>query len=184
MVTTTATPDAIKAEGDDAFTCKAAVNGIYGVNPDKFSWDDRIPAEGLPAVEATAETSPTLPDPNPTPKPQKPGAEEILGGDLVDPTPTDPDNPDNPDSPDPDLPGVEVKQPAPDPDDPTPGTPDPNNPLGPDTPFGGAQQLIQPIQPSQQILTSQLIILSSQGIASSSLGIRIIPPHQMIFKMN
>lgn len=138
VVTTTATPDAIKAEGDDAFTCKAAVNGIYGVNPDKFSWDDRIPAEGLPAVEATAETSPTLPDPNPTPKPQKPGAEEILGGDLVDPTPTDPDNPDNPDNPDPDLPGVEVQQPAPDPDDPTPGIPDPTNPLGPDTPFGGA----------------------------------------------
>ena len=128
---------------------KSKTEGIYGVNPDKFAWDDRIPAEGLPASPAEVQANPTLPDPDPAPEPEEPepivpdgpAATEILGGDLLDPQPEDPDDPDSPKKPgvpvgpvEPDSPfGEAVKA---DPDDPSkPAAPD-DPTADPDTPEG------------------------------------------------
>lgn len=144
-------PDVVtKPDGQKAdLLSKSKTAGIYGVNPDKFAWDDRIPAEGLPASPAEVQASPTLPDPHPAPEPEEPepivpdgpAATEILGGDLLDPQPEDPDDPDSPKKPgvpvgpvEPDSPfGEAVKA---DPDDPSkPAAPD-DPTADPDTPEG------------------------------------------------
>lgn len=144
-------PDVVtKPDGQKAdLLSKSKTEGIYGVNPDKFAWDDRIPAEGLPASPAEVQANPTLPDPDPAPEPEEPepivpdgpAATEILGGDLLDPQPEDPDDPDSPKKPgvpvgpvEPDSPfGEAVKA---DPDDPSkPAAPD-NPTADPDTPEG------------------------------------------------
>lgn len=144
-------PDVVtKPDGQKAdLLSKSKTEGIYGVNPDKFAWDDRIPAEGLPASPAEVQANPTLPDPDPAPEPEEPepivpdgpAATEILGGDLLDPQPEDPDDPDSPKKPgvpvgpvEPDSPfGEAVKA---DPDDPSkPAAPD-DPTADPDTPEG------------------------------------------------
>ena len=144
-------PDVVtKPDGQKAdLLSKSKTAGIYGVNPDKFAWDDRIPAEGLPASPAEVQANPTLPDPHPAPEPEEPepivpdgpAATEILGGDLLDPQPEDPDDPDSPKKPgvpvgpvEPDSPfGEAVKA---DPDDPSkPAAPD-DPTADPDTPEG------------------------------------------------
>lgn len=144
-------PDVVtKPDGQKAdLLSKSKTEGIYGVNPDKFAWDDRIPAEGLPVSPAEVQANPTLPDPDPAPEPEEPepivpdgpAATEILGGDLLDPQPEDPDDPDSPKKPgvpvgpvEPDSPfGEAVKA---DPDDPSkPAAPD-DPTADPDTPEG------------------------------------------------
>ncbi|WP_251179269.1 DUF11 domain-containing protein [Adlercreutzia agrestimuris] len=107
------------------FTSNSKVSGIYGVNPDKFSWDDRIPAEGLSVEAVSDDVDPTWPDTHPQePKPIVPDpdtAKDILGGDLIEETPK-PSDPDDPSSPTlPKEPGVPV------------------GPVAPDTPFGDAK---------------------------------------------
>lgn len=120
------------------------VSGIYGVNPDKFSWDDRIPADGLPVEAQTIYADPTEPDPNPTePEPIVAGSEgamDILGGELIEEAaePIDPANPDA--GTQPKKPGVPVGDVDPDspfafakkahPDDPT----RPDDPADPEDP--------------------------------------------------
>ena len=105
----TVNPDVVsKAPGEKPdFLSHSEATGIYGVNLDKFEWDDRIPAEGLPVDPADAEANPTLPPspdaaPEPEPEPIVPDpdtATEILGGDLNDPEPEDPSDPDGPKKP-------------------------------------------------------------------------------------
>ncbi len=125
------------------FTSNSKVSGIYGINPDKFSWDDRIPAEGLPVEATSADVDPTLPDPNPDkPTPIVPGpdkAQDILGGELIEEggSTSDPDDPDAPGTKEPgvpvgpvtpDTPFADAKEPHP--DDPT----RPADPTDPDDP--------------------------------------------------
>lgn len=127
------------------FTSNSKVSGIYGIKPDKFSWDDRIPAEGLPVEATSADVDPTLPNPNPdkptpiVPDPDK--AQDILGGELIEEGGNTPD-PDDPDAPGTKEPGVPVGPVTPDtpfadakephPDDPTRPA-DPTNPDDPTT---------------------------------------------------
>lgn len=144
-------PDVVtKPDGQKAdLLSKSKTEGIYGVNPDKFAWDDRIPAEGLPASPAEVQANPTLPDPDPAPEPEEPepivpdgpAATEILGGDLLDPQPEDPDDPDSPKKPGVPVGPVESDSPfgeavKADPDDPSkPAAPD-DPTADPDTPEG------------------------------------------------
>ena len=144
-------PDVVtKPDGQKAdLLSKSKTEGIYGVNPDKFAWDDRIPAEGLPASPAEVQANPTLPDPDPAPEPEEPepivpdgpAATEILGGDLLDPQPEDPDDPDSPKKPGVSVGPVESDSPfgeavKADPDDPSkPAAPD-DPTADPDTPEG------------------------------------------------
>lgn len=146
-------PDVVnKKPGEKAdFLSHSTVSGVYGIDPDAFEWDNRIDTtNGVKVEPAEAEANPTLPpsstEPEPEPEPIVPDpdtATEILGGDLLDPEPTDPDDPDDPDNPDnPDNPD--------DPDDPAepkkPGVP--VGPVKPGSPFDTAVEA-DPDDPSK-----------------------------------
>ncbi|MEY8562115.1 DUF11 domain-containing protein [Eggerthellaceae bacterium 3-80] len=142
------------------FTSNSKVSGIYGVNPDKFSWDDRIPAEGLPVEAVSGDVDPTWPDANPEqPKPIVPDpdtAKDILGGELIEetPVPSDPDDPSSP--PLPKEPGVPVGPVTPDTpfgDAKVPHPDDPSRPADPTDPDDPSTTPKNPIQEGDRIIT-------------------------------
>ncbi|NLQ13418.1 DUF11 domain-containing protein [Olsenella sp. KGMB02461] len=144
----TSVVDSANPDRTPQLTSESSAKGIYGVNKDQFDWDNRLDKDGNPVDKVTAAADPTTPDPNPAdPKDPVKEVEDILGGDLIDPTP-DPDNPPT----DPVKPGVPV-------DKVTPGSPlddarkplptDPSNPDAdpkpdPDSP--------EPIKPDDRIV--------------------------------
>lgn len=129
-------PSLISNESPDLGS-RSTADGIYGVNKDQFEWDTRLDKDGNPVDEVSTSADPTLPDPS-APEDPKKRAEDVLGGTLEDPEPSNPDDP----SSDPVVPGVPVtdvtpgsplddaKEPRPaDPDDTdAPVRPDPDKP--------------------------------------------------------
>lgn len=134
----------VKDINDLDFRSDSTANGVYGINlenNENYPWDDRIDnINGIPLDEVTAFADPTSVEPT---------IKDILGGDLINPTPKppvtdpddpdtpiDPDNPDTPVEPDPVKPGVEV------------------GPVTPGTPFGEAEKA-DPSDPSKPLDPSE-----------------------------
>ena len=138
-------PSAIVKDINDLdFRSDSTANGVYGINlenNENYPWDDRIDnINGIPLDEVTAFADPTSVEPT---------IKDILGGDLINPTPKppvvdpddpdspiDPDDPDNPVDPEPVKPGIEV------------------GPVTPGTPFGDAEKA-DPTDPSKPLEPSE-----------------------------
>lgn len=139
-------PSLISNESPD-LASRSTADGIYGVNKDQFEWDTRLDRDGNPVDEVSASADPTLPDPSAPEDPEK-RVEDVLGGTLEDPEPSDPDDP----SGDPDKPGVPVTGVTP--GSPLDGAKDPRpaDPSDPDAPVSPDPDRPRPVLPGDRIV--------------------------------